>query len=76
MTSIKYINVILVFLIISGCITQFIPETDENQELLVVEGLITDKPEVCKIKLSTSMRLGKKAVVKPLKNFLCLLKVE
>jgi len=68
MKSIKYINVILVFLIISGCITQFIPETEENQELLVVEGLITDKPEVCKIKLSTSMRLGKKAVVKPLKG--------
>jgi hypothetical protein len=60
--------VLLFFLIISGCITQFVPETDEDQNLLVVEGLITDKPEVNKIKLSRSMPLGKRTTLKPLKG--------
>ena len=27
---------------LAGCITQFVPETNEVQVLLVVEGLITD----------------------------------
>jgi hypothetical protein len=68
MKSISYISALLFFLVISGCITQFVPETDEDQNLLVVEGLITDKPEVNKIKLSRSMPLGKKTTLKPLKG--------
>jgi hypothetical protein len=68
MKSISYISTLLLLLIISGCITQFVPETDEDQDLIVVEGLITDKPEVNKIKLSRSMPLGKKAILKPLKG--------
>ncbi len=68
MKSINYIIALLFFLIISGCITQFIPETDENQDLLVVEGLITNRPEVNTIKLSRSMPLGNKTTLKPLKG--------
>jgi len=59
---------LLLFPVISGCITQFIPETDEDQDLIVVEGLITDQPEVYKIKLSRSMPLGKKSILKPLRG--------
>jgi len=53
-------------LLLTGCIVQFIPETDENQELLVVEGLITDQPYPNTIKLSTSLPLGEANSAKPL----------
>jgi len=43
----------------AGCITQFIPDTDETEELLVVEGVITDEPGVNNtIRLSKSQPLG------------------
>ncbi len=51
-----------------SCIEQFIPETNEDIELLVVEGLITDKPEENVIKLSKSLPLGRKKVVSPIKG--------
>ena len=51
-----------------GCITQFLPETDEDPNLVVVEGLITDQPEVNTVRLSRSMPLGKTATLKPLKG--------
>jgi hypothetical protein len=46
------------FFIICGCIKQFIPEVSEDQDILVVEGLITDQPGQNEIKVSTSMPLG------------------
>ena len=67
----KYIKIIILFftiLTIGGCITQFIPETDEDQDLLVVEGLITDQQEVNTIKLSRSLPLGMKNTAKPVKG--------
>ncbi|MDF1560200.1 MAG: DUF4249 domain-containing protein [Bacteroidales bacterium] len=43
----------------TGCITQFIPDTDETEELLVVEGVITDEPGVNNtVRLSKSQPLG------------------
>lgn len=68
MKSISYIIASLFFLIISGCITQFVPETDEDQNLVVVEGLITDQPDVNTIKLSRSLPLGKKIILRPLRG--------
>jgi hypothetical protein len=64
----NYIIILIILMIIGSCITQFIPETDEDQNLLVVEGLITNQDEGNTIRLSLSMPLGKKAVVKPLKG--------
>jgi hypothetical protein len=67
----KYIKLIILSIItlaIGGCITQFIPETDEDQDLLVVEGLITDQPEVNTIKISRSLPLGLKKAAKPVKG--------
>jgi hypothetical protein len=66
MKTIIYIIVSIIILITGSCITQFLPETDEDPELLVVEGIITDQPEANTVKLSRSMPLGKLAVVKPL----------
>jgi hypothetical protein len=52
-------------LLIAGCITEFIPVTDEKNELLVVEGMVTDQPEAYSVKISKSVPLGKKSEVKP-----------
>jgi hypothetical protein len=52
--------VILSLLTLSaGCITRFIPDTDETEELLVIEGVITDQPGVNNtVRLSKSQPLG------------------
>ena len=57
---------ILLFVFLTGCITEFVPETKEEKELLVVEGLITDQPGINTVKLSKSMPFGKKSEAKPL----------
>jgi len=74
MKSIKLIILFSIYLLINSCITQFIPETDEYQELLVVEGLITDQYGINSIKLSKSLPLWEKRnTVKPLKG--CTVKI-
>ena len=57
---------ILLFIFLTGCITEFVPETKEEKELLVVEGLITDQPGINTVKLSKSMPFGVKSEAKPL----------
>jgi hypothetical protein len=52
-------------LLLNSCIKQFIPQTNEDKELLVVGGLITDQPDTNTIKLSRSLPLGKKSVANP-----------
>jgi hypothetical protein len=74
MKSISYIVLSLFLLIVGGCITEFVPQTDEDPDLLVVEGLITDQPEVYTVKLSRSMPLGKMATIKPLKG--CIISIK
>jgi hypothetical protein len=64
----RYIITLLLSLSVAGCITQFVPETDEDKDILVVEGMITDQPETYTVKLSKSMPLGKKATLRPLKG--------
>jgi len=56
----------LLFIFLTGCITEFVPETNELKELLVVEGLITDQPGINTVKLSKSIPFGKKSEAKPL----------
>ncbi|HUX96991.1 MAG TPA: DUF4249 domain-containing protein [Bacteroidales bacterium] len=52
-----------------GCVTQFMPEIEENRELLVVEGLVTDQPETNTIRLTRSLPLDKKANTKPVLGY-------
>lgn len=56
---------LFLLMIISGCVTEFIPEIEEEQELLVVEGIITDQPGIKTIKLSKSLPLGEKSEARP-----------
>ncbi|HOW39318.1 MAG TPA: DUF4249 domain-containing protein [Bacteroidales bacterium] len=52
-------------LILSGCVTKFMPEIDESRELLVVEGIITDQNETNTIRLTKSSPLDRKNTIKP-----------
>jgi hypothetical protein len=56
---------LLSILFLSGCITQFIPQTKEGKEFLIVEGLITDQPGANTIKLSKSLPLGERSTANP-----------
>ena len=40
---------------VTGCTIEFNPDSDENKEQLVVEGMITDQNRVNRIKLSKSL---------------------
>ncbi len=66
--SIQKVILISFLLVLNSCVTQFIPKTNEDQQLLVVEGLITDQPDTNIIKLSRSLPLGKRSVANPLKG--------
>ena len=58
-----------ILILLNGCIVQFIPDIEEDKELLVVEGIITDQPEPYTIKLSKSLPLGKRNLAKPVKGY-------
>lgn len=60
--------VLSVFLL-GSCITQFIPQSNDTHESLVVEGLITDQPGPYTIKLSTTLPLGTRAKPNTLKGY-------
>jgi len=55
-------------LFLRGCIVEYIPATDEEQELLVVDGIITDQPGINTIRLAKSIPLWGSQVAKPLKG--------
>lgn len=56
---------IFVLLLLGGCISQFVPQTKESKEMLVVEGLITDKPDASRIRISQSIPLGERSSANP-----------
>ncbi len=51
---------------ITGCVTKYIPDIKEEKNLLVVDGLITDRPEPYRINLSISQPIGEKVSQNPL----------
>jgi hypothetical protein len=61
----KYFIILSYVVASAGCITQFIPETEETQSLLVVEGLITDQPGENTVRLSRSQPIGSYAQPEP-----------
>jgi hypothetical protein len=64
----------LLIIFLSGCVTQFVPEVDEEKELLVVEGLINDQPGADSVKLSGSLPFGIRSEAKPLTG--CLVSIS
>ncbi len=65
MISKLYILLITIILLLNSCISKFIPVTNEDQELLVVQGLITDQQEADTIKLSKSLPFGQVSDARP-----------
>lgn len=59
------ILLILTIVLIDSCVEQFIPVIQEEKELLVVQGLITDQAGSDTIKLSKSLPLGQKSSARP-----------
>ena len=62
--SFKIFLALSIFL--AGCITEFVPKTTEDKDMLVVEGLITNRPEAYTIKLSKPFHLGLNNVAHPI----------
>jgi hypothetical protein len=62
----RQILILLPVLLFSSCVTEFLPQIDEEKELVVVEGLITDQVKTNTIKLSKSLPLGEKGDARPL----------
>jgi Domain of unknown function (DUF4249) len=60
------ISILLVLLFTNSCVVKFIPEINEEKELLVVQGLITDQPEPDTVKLSQSQPFGQVSTAKPM----------
>ncbi len=58
MKIISFASVLIIPLIIAGCVEKFTPSTVETPFYLVVDGLITNQPEVYTIRLSWSIPLG------------------
>ena len=58
----------LLLLLSDSCIVQYFPKTNEEEELLVVEGLITNLPGINTLNLSRSLPLWKRQYAKPLKG--------
>jgi hypothetical protein len=64
----KASHLVLLFLALISfysCITEFIPETSADQDLIVVGGIITDQPGPKSITISTSLPLGGRSSAKP-----------
>lgn len=65
MRSLNHIIPLILLLLLTGCVTKFMPDIDESRELLVVEGMITDQNETNTIRLTKSSPLDRKNTIKP-----------
>ncbi len=74
MTGRPQILFLLILLLLNSCITKFVPSINENKELLVVQGLITDQPESDTVKLSISLPLGEVSTARPVSG--CIVKIS
>ena len=63
-----YILLTVFFLFVNSCVSEFIPEIKEKQNMLVVDGLITDQPVTNRIILSETVPMGEKINFIPVKG--------
>jgi hypothetical protein len=66
MKALRLLVILLILLISDGCIINYVPKISDYEEVLVVEGLITDQPGVYTIKISKSQPMWKKQYPQPL----------
>jgi|WetSurMetagenome_2_1015567.scaffolds.fasta_scaffold33122_2 hypothetical protein len=65
MKFLLYLSAFIVIITISGCIKKFLPESEIDPKLYVVEGLITDQPGRQNVKVSRSIPLGTESELDP-----------
>jgi hypothetical protein len=65
MKALQHITLSLFLLTIGSCVSNYIPNINDYEEQLVVEGLITDQPGINTIKISNSEQLWKRQFPKP-----------
>ena len=65
---INYLAILILIEVITGCVTEFIPDIGVDPDFYVVEGLITDQPGRHSVKVSHSVPLGDEAVYEPISN--------
>ncbi len=59
MNILKFIPGMVLILLTGGCVTEFIPESKDAKQMVVIEGMITDQPVANRVKVSMSMPLDK-----------------
>lgn len=65
-SKLKILALLVLLLTLTDCVTEFIPSVNEEIELVVVQGVLTDHGDPVTIKLSTSLPLDEINEVKPL----------
>ena len=65
-SKLKIFSFLIILITLPGCVTEFVPAVDEEVELMVVQGVLTDNGDPVTIKLSTSLPLGQTSQAKPL----------
>ncbi|HCC71707.1 MAG TPA: hypothetical protein DEQ09_11225 [Bacteroidales bacterium] len=60
------IYIFLLFIVIDSCTTKFVPEIDEYDNIIVVEGLLTDEYRTNHVKLSRTIPIGITGISSPL----------
>ena len=60
------IYIFLLFIVIDSCTTKFVPEIDEYDNIIVVEGLLTDEYRTNHVKLSRTLPIGITGISSPL----------
>jgi hypothetical protein len=66
MKNLRLIAVFLILATYNSCVINYVPEISDYEEVLVVEGLITDQPGIYTIKISKSQPIWKRLSPKPL----------
>jgi len=59
------IGFLFILLAGAGCTVEFSPETDDNKDYLVVDGMITDQNMANRIRISRSSRIGEPLTERP-----------
>jgi hypothetical protein len=67
---VRPVALFLLLLMMNTCVTEFVPDLEEDEQLLVVQGMITDQPETDTIFLSRSLPLGPKKDAVPVTRYI------
>ena len=65
MRKTRHILFLVIAILTWSCVSEFVPETEESTEMMVVQGIITDQPGINTVQLSKSQALTSKLRLNP-----------